>query len=328
MKMTKRTQLKTVWTKSLFLISGLLMWMICLCPGRALAGSLFENPVYNVESSNLIVRTGYHFFSESDSWLNSKSRTLEKDFFFRDETAYVSTNVNTNISNSRFGAPMLTLEWLFSFELYDIEVLDNRIRHNIEGVYFAPYITFYPFSSVEETHYSGPMTYTNADTGDVHTYSGSISENEQIFFFTSGVSFYMFKKNGYWANRIRPYGSLELGLSFMSGERKMELTSSPLEVSPTEIRQIRGTVQEQFFNSLSPRLGFSVGSKIQIKGFNAIDVRLGFIYQDTRVSMDRFGTWRESINDTVISRKVDDLSGKATFSQTGVYFNIGYVLDI
>lgn len=328
MKMMKRKRHGTAWVKKLFLISGLLMCITCLLPGSASAGSTFENPIYNVESSSLIIRTGYHFFSESDSWLDSKSRTLEEDFFFRDETTYVSTNVNTNLSNSRTGAPMLTLEWLFSFDMYDLEVLNNRIRHNIKGLYFAPYITFYPFSSLEETHYSGPMTYTNADTGDVHTYNGSITEEEQIFFFTSGVNFYMFKKHGYYANRIHPYGSLELGLSFMSGERKMELSSSPLQVSPTEVRQIRGTVQEQFFNALSPRLGISVGTKIQLKGFHAIDVRLGFIYQETSVSMDRFGTWRESINDTVISRKVDDLSGKATFSQTGVYFNIGYVLDI
>lgn len=296
-----------------------------------------------ISHHELSLRSGYHFFSSSDSWAESWGRTLEEDLFFRNENfspdnnkVYYSENVNTDVAGVR-GLSVIELEYSFGLIINRFPFLDPPdASRGIRGFRVGVSLGYYPLSSGETDFYHGPIVYHNSKAVSPEpenlSYNGSITLKQDLFIIAATASL------SYWFENVLaplagvgivPFFGVEFGAAAISGMRKTMLRSENLFVETTgETRSIEADIHEGFFNGFSPRAGVFGGCRFSFGMLHAIDVRVGYIYQETTLTMTRTGTWSETINGAAYSRRVDDGSRSVVYSQTGLMITIGYSLRL
>jgi hypothetical protein len=317
-------------------IKNILILMVAgvalLAPAPLRAGA-----VYLTEVS---VRAGYHAFRGSDSWSDGYARAMEEDLFFRDENfspdnnhVYYSDNVDTSVEDLGPGFPVITLEYSLGIEPEKVPLLKTiGALHGVRGLRTGISLSYYPLSSAEKNFYSGTIVYHNtkavAPEPALLEYRGDITLREKLFILAPSLGLSYFHERGVAALRsmkIVPFAGLELGTALVSGERKISLRSDVLHVASTgEERAVEADIQESFFNGFSLRAGLFAGGRIEAGAAGAVDFRVGFVYQETPVTMTRSGSWSETINGAKYTRRVHDESRRTVFSQTGFLVTLGY----
>jgi hypothetical protein len=294
--------------------------VILLSGGAAPASS---SPIY---SGELTVSVGYHLFPDSSSWLEGEQYTLERDLFFRDETEYSSGNVDSAGKSRRTGMPMLTLEYRAGVEI-----------SGFRGIRFGASASYYGFTSAETPFYSGLIKYNNptamAPDPAVLDYQGSIDFKETFLIIAPAAGISYWYEQGFAPKmlfeKIIPYAGIDAGFTIVTGERTIRMSSDPLYVAANDTTyQVDASIQEKFFNDMGLRLVFSLGGQFRLSGPHSIDLRAGYILQETSVDMDRRGTWTESIDGAPYSRRVTDEKRNSNYVQNGLYFSIGYTVGI
>jgi hypothetical protein len=251
----------------------------------------------------------------------------------------MSTDASSNAKNGRTGMIMLNLEFLMGINLHDIPFLKKYdVLKKINGLRVGVGMALYPFTSMKKSIYSGPITYDNSINpapGDASyiEYTGTIAIEERMFIVAPSINFYYFHEQGFKVPfcTIVPFGGLELGTAVLNGERKYELRTNPWDAGTSgnnKVYQAEGNIQENFFNAIGIRIGVAVGGEFRITQLHAVEVRVGFIYEETEVPMGRAGAWTENINGYPYSKKLASEKVTATYSQTGIYFTLGYTVRI
>lgn len=287
----------------------------------------------------LNIRMGYHFFSESSSWIASKEEMFNEDFFRRHEQnagLIYSDNVDTGISNIRLGMPVLTLEYVMGLSLHNFPLFEKiKGISSFRGIRLGLALTFYPFSQIDKSYYSGDIVFQNpggdpTEPAEFTISNGEISMEEKSLLVIPSVNFYYFHERGFGfkAIRIIPFGGIEFGMAILNGERRAELKGDPAVIAPGETYSITASMQETFFNEVSFRTGISAGLQFYIGGPSYIELRGGFIYQESSVELQRSGTWNDDKNGVSYSRDVTVSSRSAVFSQTGFYITLGYTVGL
>ncbi len=281
--------------------------------------------------AELNLRSGYHLFGQSESWLNGKSEMLKNDIFFQDETSDVSNNVSTEIVDNRMGMPFFSLEWIMGLKLNELPFLgDVPSLKGFRGFRVGFGFTYYAMTKMEEDFYSGEITYTNinATAQDVN-YNGTISFSEEFFMYAPGITLYYFHEDGIGQiKELLPYVGIHLGLNIVSGERKLFLDTDAVVASDGQEYQADARIQEVFYNAISFRTGITFGLQYYFGGSHNIDISIGFIYNETSVPFERTGTWNTKIAGNPYSRIVSESEKNSTFSQTGFSFSIGYSVGL
>ncbi len=327
-----------------------IVYRTVLCGAACLIASAFlpvpaEAQSDTVYLTELSLRAGYHRFSGSNSWNGSWKRTLAEDLFFRDENfnpdnnhVYYSENVDASVSDPAGGFPVITLEYSMGFWIDRIPFIDPPdTRREIQGARLGISLSYYPYSSTRESHYRGPIIYHNSkalppDPENIE-YSGVITLRENLFILVPAISLSYFYEEGLRVTdgdlKLMPFVGMELGVATVSGMRKTSLRSDSLYVAATgETRRIEADIQEGFFNGISPRMGIFAGCRITSGSLNSLDLRIGFVYQETEVTMTRSGSWSETIDGAAYSRRVHEESRSAVYSQTGLIMTVGYSLRL
>ena len=303
--------------------------------------SLRAGAVYLTELS---VRAGYHAFAGSESWKDGYARTMEEDLFFRDENfspdnnhVYYSDNVDTSVDGLGRGFPVITLEYSLGIEPEKVPLIRSiSALHGLRGLRTGFSLSYYPLTSTEKSFYSGSITYINtkavAPDPAVLEYRGDITLREKLFILAPSLSLSYFHERGVAAfpsMKIVPFAGMELGTALVSGERKISMSSDTLHVVSTgEDRAIEAEIQESFFNGFSLRAGLFAGGRFEAGTVGSVDLRVGFIYQETPVTMTRSGSWSETIDGAKYTRRVHDETRSAVYSQTGFLVTLGYSMRL
>jgi hypothetical protein len=284
--------------------------------------------------SDLSVRAGYHFFNQSSSWLKGKEDIINKELFFREESDYRSDNVNTALKDHRTGMTMISIEWIAGIKPDRLPFCGGiESFRGFRGFRAGFGFSIYAFTSMDEEIYSGPVTYVNnmSEEGEPAElgYTGSISFSEKIFSYIPGFSLSYFHEEGISGiNELIPYGGIELSVNFLNGERKLNFETDTLYLADGSEHDVEARIQESFYNALSFRAGLNLGVQYNFSGPHSLDLRCGWIYNETSVSLSRTGAWTESINGASYSRRVSETGKPRVYSQTGFFISLGYSVGL
>jgi hypothetical protein len=302
----------------------------------AFTGTAFSDVIRSIDVN---FHTGFHMMTESKKWLDTETSTIQNDMLIINDPYYISTDASSKAKNGRTGMLMLGMEFLVGVNLHDIPFLKKYEKlKKINGLRVGLGMNIYPFTSMKKSVYSGPITYDNSlnpGPGDASyiQYTGSISVEERMFIVAPSLNIYYFHEEGFKVPfcTIVPFGGVELGLGILNGERKYELRTSPWDAGPTgnnKVYHAEGNIQENFFNAIGIRVGGVIGGEFRITQLHAVDFRIGFVYEEVEVPMGRAGAWTENINGYPYSKKLASEKVTATYSQTGIYFTLGYTVRI
>ncbi|TAL29583.1 MAG: hypothetical protein EPN93_21075 [Spirochaetes bacterium] len=302
-------------------------------PSRIYAGALYL--------SEVSVRAGYHAFSMSNSWRDSYAKAMKEDLFFRDESfspdndhVYYSDNVNASAGSAGGGYPVITLEYMMGIKPESVPLLDSiETLQGFRGIRAGVSLSWYPVTDSVKHVYHGSIIYHNSEAiapepADI-AYTGTIALREELFILAPSMSLAWFHENGValgsWKMKLVPFAGLEAGMAIVSGSRKITMTSDLLHLASTgQDRRVSATIQESFFNGVSLRTGLFAGGRLDLGGGRSVELRAGWIRQETPVTMNRSGSWSETIDGATYTRRVHDESRSAVFSQTGFLATIGY----
>jgi hypothetical protein len=312
---------------------ALIAVMILLAPAGAHAGALYL--------SEVSLRAGYHAFSMSDSWRGSYGKAMKEDLFFRDESfspdndhVYYSDNVNAHVGSAGGGSPLITVEYMMGIKPESVPLLDMiKTLQGFRGIRAGLALSWYPVTDTVKHFYNGSIVYHNTEAvppepADI-AYTGTITLREELFILAPSMSLAWFHESGIalgsWNMKLVPFAGIEAGMAMVSGSRKITMTSSLLHVASTgQDRRVSAEIQESFFNGVSMRTGLFAGGRLDFGAGSSIELRAGFIRQETPVSMTRSGSWSETIDGATYTRRVHDESRSTVFSQTGFLATIGY----
>jgi len=315
----------------------LIFLAMCFLAGRSdAAGADTSGLTYLTE---LNIRAGYHFFNESSSWINSKETLFNEDFFRRHEQTadlIYSDNVDTNISSIRMGMPMITLEYITGLSLHNFPLIKKiKSLRRFRGIRMGAALTFYPFSKTEKNYYSGDIIFQNpgGDPTEPAAFTitnGEVSMEEKSLMIIPTINFYYYHERGFGFNAVKiiPFGGVEVGMPILNGERRARLTGDPALVAPGVTYSVDASIQETWFNEVGVRTGACAGVQIYLGGANYLELRGGFIYQETSIGLQRSGTWNDDKNGISYSRDVAVSNRSAVFSQTGFYITLGYTVGL
>ncbi len=279
--------------------------------------------------SEFTVRGGYHLFNESPEWIAGREDILNNEIFFRNE-GYRSTNVDTKLESMHMGMPMLTIEYNMGLALDNMPLLGSiDFLKDFRGFRTGIAMTYYPFSSIDESLYEGDLIYDNSGSG-FHTYKNAkITIDEKMLIINTSLNLYYYHEKGFSNHRFIPYGGIELGTTILNGKRNISLEADSYENEDDgTIYSIDAAIQESFFNQLAPRVGFVLGTQIMISGGHFVDIRAGYVYQNSTMDVERAGAWNQSVNDTVTSRRVSVTEKEIDYSQSGFYITLGFTVGL
>jgi len=278
--------------------------------------------------SELSIRGGYNFFSESSSWIKGREDILNNELFFRDEN-YKSNNVDTNLSSIGMGSPIIRIEYNMGIALDKISIFKNvKALKGFRGFRTGFAMSYFPFSSKKESLYEGDLLYQGSNPADDQLYTNSkITLEETMLLVGTSLNLYYYHEKGLSNHRFIPYAGIELGTTILNGKRKIILESDEITVNGKDYK-IDAAIQESFFNQFTPKYGLVLGTQVMVSGVHYLDFRVGYIYQNSSVSVDRSGAWNQSVDGVSTSRRVDTASKEMNFSKQGVYITIGYTVGL
>jgi hypothetical protein len=315
--------------------------VLCFYPVRSIiSGSIFYAGEFNI-------RTGYHFFSETNSWTNTRKELIRNDVFLRKNEWINSQNVGVDAQEKWEGLPLLDFEWLAGINLSALPGLsDVKSLKGFRGIRAGIGIGFYPISSLDSYSYKGKINYNSIysiypETQSLN-YNGKINISEELFIITNTFRLYYYHEPGLiWTkntNKFIPYAGIELGTGIISGNRKIILKSDPLvvnTVSGSYNYKIDAIIQESFMNSVGFKFGAILGGQLHLYGPHYIDLRSGYIIQENRIGFERQGSWNEYVHDqgtkefvSTYSIAIRKAKKNLTFSQTGFFIMLGYTIGL
>ena len=295
---------------------------------------------YNLQ---LNVRTGYHMFGETDDWKDGREKILKEDVFRQNDANFKSTNVDTAQQNEVSGLMMFQVEGIMGINLGKFVKSLRKFRGFRAGYAFA----LYPFASNTSYDYSGDVIFSDPSAADPalqsKTYSSTIKIQDTMLLMGHSLSFYYFHEKGFLSrtkkNKLIPYAGIEIGVGILNGKRKLQMSTDPLSITTVadgaNDYTYKATVQESFFNTFSLRLAPVIGAQYHLSGPHYLDVKIGFNIQTASMSLDRDGVITETAKDPstqnlliTYSQKVAEETRESTYSQTGLFFLIGYTVGL
>ena len=299
---------------------------------------------YLVEMS---FRAGYHMFTEDSSWLSSKEQTLKEDVLFTERSDFTSSNVDTSSVSGMSGLPIVGFELMGGLNLNRLPGMKNvKALKGFQGIRVGTSMFIYPLANNTSFTYSDTVTYNDNLTVDnalkVRSYNARITLQENYLILGQTFNLYYWYEKGFQfgksKNKLIPYAGVEVGLSFISGKRKLKMETDDLfkntVASGDQNFTAEAAIQEAFFNSFGLRLSPVLGFQYRLGGAHYIDLRGGFVMQNGNVNLNRNGAFTETAKNTdgttnyTTSEKVKDETRAATFSLTGIQIMLGYTVGL
>ena len=201
------------------------------------------------------------------------------------------------------------------------------------GLRFNLGLSILPYSKSEVFKYTGPVKYYDSNNNVIRNYTGTITSEQDYFYFLPRIGLYYMLESGIITNRIKPFIGVDAGIHFASYRLKHSFSTNIFTDSQYNY-SAKADFQETAINAANFWSRGVAGLRVYMDSGVSLEGKVHYQLTDVSMKTFRTGSFQESkqtvgtSSSVIYAQREKSQSGSINYLQSGLEYSIGVAIGL
>ena len=201
------------------------------------------------------------------------------------------------------------------------------------GLRFNLGLSMLPYSKAEVFKYTGPVKYYDSSNNEIRNYTGTITSEQDFFYFLPRIGLYYMHESGIVSDRIKPFAGIDVGIHFASYRLKHSFSTNTFTDSQYNY-SAKADFQETAINAANFWSRAVAGLRVYMDSGVSLEGRIHYQLTDVKMKTFRTGSFQESkqavgtASSVIYAQRERTQSGSINYLQSGLEYSIGVAIGL